>query len=154
MPSNPPKTLLLDTNILIRFVSQDDPLRQTTIEVLARLASRQSQVFICAQNLVEFRQVATRSTEANGLGLDTARTSQLMTAFESAFGLLPETPAIYPAWRALVETVHASGRANFDARIVAIAQVAGIDAVLTYEAASFSRYGNATGIGIVNPRNV
>jgi predicted nucleic acid-binding protein len=151
---NSPKAFLLDTNVLLRFISQNDPLRQTTVDALAKLTSQSRQVFICPQNMVEFRQVATRSATANGLGLDSSKVAQLMTAIEGAFTLLPETPAIYPAWRALVETVQASGRANFDARIVAIAQVNGIPSVLTYEESSFSKYGNALGVAIVNPKDV
>src|SRR3569833_1670768 len=141
MPNNPPRSLLLDTNVLIRFVSQNDPLHQTTVNALAKLASQSSRIFICPQNLVEFRQVATRSPDANGLGLDSPKTAQLMNIFEAECEIIAESPAIYPAWRALVETVQASGRANFDARIAAIAQVSGMEAVLTFEDAAFAKYG-------------
>jgi len=154
MPSNPPRTLLLDTNILLRFVSQNDPLHQTTVDPLAKIASQSSSIFICPQNLVEFRQVATRASEANGLGLDSAKTAQLMTILEGEFMMIAETPAIYPAWRKLVETVQASGRANFDTRIAAVGQINNIEAILTYEEASFAKYGTATGITILNPKSI
>jgi predicted nucleic acid-binding protein len=154
MLNSPYKTVLLDTNILIRFVAEDDPQRQVVIDALAKLASSTTQVCICPQNLIEFRQVATRSADANGLGLSSSKTAQLMTVFEKEFTLLPETPAIYPAWRTLVERVEASGRANFDARIVAIAQVNGMDAVLTFEDGAFAKYGSATGVDIAKPTSL
>ena len=62
-----------------------------------------------------------------------------------------EVPDVYREWRRIVESVGVVGRANFDARIVAMASVTGIDAVLTFEANAFARYASQTRILILDP---
>jgi len=71
--------------------------------------------------------------------------------FERAYELVPDTAAVYHVWRRIVENVGAIGRANYDARIVAMAEANAIDSVLTYEAAAFQRYGTVSGVTILDP---
>ena len=61
------------------------------------------------QNLVEFRNVATRPVAVNGLGLSSTAAQAKATAFEALF-LLVETPDVYPAWKALVAGVGVIGK--------------------------------------------
>jgi predicted nucleic acid-binding protein len=59
---------LLDTNIWLRSVQREAPHHPIAVEALATLLAQGNDVFITAQNLIEFWSVASRPTEANGLG--------------------------------------------------------------------------------------
>jgi hypothetical protein len=66
------------------------------------------------QNLVEFWAVATRSLTYNGLGLATSAALMELERLKSMFLLLPETPAIYPAWEAPLSGVKLAPKLCFD----------------------------------------
>jgi predicted nucleic acid-binding protein len=150
-----PESVLFDTNILLRASASGGPLRQTTIDALATLDDHGVILHICPQNMQEYRQVATRPVTANGFGWLSADVETDISGFERRFHLIPETPAIYPAWRRIVAATGAEGRANFDARLVAVANVTGISAVLTFESAAFARYAaECPGLIIINPKNL
>jgi len=63
---------------------------------------------------------------------------------------MPETRAIYPAWKRLVIQYEVSGKPAHDARLVAAMQVHGISDILTFDRAGFSRYP----IKVVHPAEV
>jgi predicted nucleic acid-binding protein len=103
----------------------------------------------------EYRQVATRPQASNGLGLSSAEAAAKMNRLETEFTLVPENPSIYTIWRQIVEASEAIGRANFDARLVAVAKLAGIQAVLSYEAGSFAKYAaTVSGVSILHPQDL
>ena len=70
---------------------------------------------------------------------------------KSIFLFLPDTPAIHPAWEALVIQGQVLGKSAHDARLVAAMQVHGLTAVLTFDKTGFSRY---PGIEVVRPEDV
>jgi predicted nucleic acid-binding protein len=70
---------------------------------------------------------------------------------KSIFPLLPDTPAIYPAWESLVVRYQVSGKPAHDARLVAAMQVHGLATILTFDKTGFSRY---VGINVVHPAEV
>lgn len=100
------------------------------------------------QNLIELWTVATRPIEANGLGFPTASARSEIERMERFFTILPETPALYPAWKRLVIEHEVCGKPAHDARLVAAMQVHGILAILTFDKPGFSRY---PGIQVVDP---
>lgn len=59
---------LLDTNIWLRSVQRESPHHQLAVEALATLLAQGHDIFITAQNVIEFWSVASRPVEANGLG--------------------------------------------------------------------------------------
>ena len=67
---------------------------------------------------------------------------------EALLTLLPESPAIYAEWKRLVDNHRVQGIKVFDARLVAIARVHGVESILTFNAGDFRRYGN---ISILDP---
>jgi predicted nucleic acid-binding protein len=69
----------------------------------------------------------------------------------SMFFLLPETPAIYSVWEALVIQHKVSGKPAHDARLVAAMQVHGLTAILTFDKSRFSRYPS---IQVVHPAEI
>jgi predicted nucleic acid-binding protein len=82
------------------------------------------------------------------LGLSTTEAAAELMRLKSMFPLLPDTPAIYPAWESLVLRYRVSGKPAHDARLVAAMQVHGLSAILTFDTTGFSRY---AGIEVVHP---
>ena len=109
-------------------------------------------VHVTPQVMVEFRNVATRPVAANGLGLSTADTEALAATFEARFPLLPKTPDIYPAWKALVGGLGVIGKQVHDARLVAICHVHAVTHLVTFNVAHFTRMaGFGPGVVVVDP---
>jgi hypothetical protein len=87
---------------------------------------------IVAQNLIELWVVATRPLRENGLGMTPVEAALELARIKGMFLFLPETPAIYPVWEALVTRHEVSGKPAHDARLVAAMQVHGLTAGETY----------------------
>ncbi len=110
---------------------------------------------VTPQILVEFRNVATRPIVQNGLGLSVPDVELQAVGFEAAFPLLAETPDIYPAWKALVNSLGVIGKQVHDARIVAVGHVFGITHLLTFNVGHFGRLGAfPPGIEVVDPASM
>src|SRR4051794_15128538 len=90
--------LLVDTSILIRLANRADAAYPVADRAIMELHRRGELLHLTPQNLVEFRNVATRPVVVNGLGLAVAVAEAKAADFESVFPLLPETPDIFPAW--------------------------------------------------------
>jgi hypothetical protein len=93
---------LLDTSILGRLANRADVSHPVAAAAVAELHRRGEVLHITPQNLIEFRNFATRPASANGLGLAAPAAEGLSATFEVAFPLLGETPDIYPTWKAIV----------------------------------------------------
>jgi len=143
--------VLVDTNLLVRTLQPHHPLYAVADGAIAALRSRNTQLYLAPQNLVELWTVATRPSDVNGLGMSTAAACSEIERLERFFTILPETPAIYPAWKRLVIEHRVSGKPAYDARLVAAMHVHGITAILTFDKAGFSRY---PGIGVVHPTDI
>jgi predicted nucleic acid-binding protein len=117
---------------------------------------RRSEVLrLTAQVLIEFRNVATRPTAVNGLGLTTAAAEAQAAGFEASFPLLGESPDIYPAWKALVAGLGVVGKQVHDARLVAVCHAHGVTHLLTFNAGHFARMANyGPRLVVVDPANV
>jgi predicted nucleic acid-binding protein len=147
--------ILLDTSILGRLANRSDVAHGLAQAAIAKLHQRGEVLHVTAQNLVEFRNFATRAVSANGLGLHSSSAAALAATFESAFLLLEETPAIYPAWRTLVDVLGVVGKQVHDARLVAVCHVHGVTHLLTFNVAHFARLAVASpGIVIFDPATV
>jgi hypothetical protein len=110
---------------------------------------------VAPQNLVEFRNVATRPKAVNGLGLSAADAEAKAAVFEATFSLLAETPDIYPRWKALVGALGVIGKLVHDARLVAVCHVYAVTHLLTFNVAHFVRLaGFPPGVVAVDPASV
>ena len=146
---------LLDTSILVRLANSSDPKYPTADRAVVELHRRGETLHIAPQNLVEFRNVATRPLVANGLGLAGTAAEAKAAVFEAAFPLLEETPQIFPTWKALVAAAGVIGKQVHDARLVAICQVYGVEQVMTFNTTHFSTLAAAVaGFTIIDPANV
>jgi predicted nucleic acid-binding protein len=146
---------LVDTSILSRLANAGDALFGIASHAVAELHRRGEVLRITPQNLVEFRNMATRPVVANGLGLAAVDAEAKATIFEATFPLLPETPDIFPAWKALVGALGVIGKQVHDARLVAVCHVHRVTHVLTFNVGHFTRLaGFGPGVTIVDPATV
>lgn len=143
-------TILVDTNILVRWAHRGAASRPQAIAAIRALRGRGEDLVASPQNWVEFWHVATRPVNVNGLGLDPVRVDQVAQRLERFFRLLPDDPSIHAEWRQLVVTFAARGRQVFDARLAAVMKAHGIDHILTFNTADFARY---PGLVAVHPRD-
>ena len=139
---------LLDTNVAWRRIRKNDPRHADVKSAIDALAEAGEKVYVTAQSLVEFRAVATRPQSANGLGLSPTIATIKAQEIESLFGLLPETPAIYPLWRTLVDQYAVCGKQVHDTRLVAVMLVHRVTHLLTLNGTDFRRF---SGITVIEP---
>jgi predicted nucleic acid-binding protein len=140
--------VLIDTNILLRSAQPNHPLYPQATSAVAKLMRDRHEVFVCAQNVVEFWNVATRPAELNGLGLSQEEALLEVSSIEGFFTLLPDVPSIYATWKEVVREHRVQGVKVYDTRLVAVMTVYRVDSVLTFNAADFKRY---TSIAILHP---
>jgi predicted nucleic acid-binding protein len=143
--------MLVDTSVLIRALQPHHPLFISADRAIRLLPGRGRRLHIVAQNLIELWVVATRPLGENGLGMTPSDAAAELSRIKSMFLFLPETPAIYPAWEALVLKHAVSGKPSHDARLVAAMQVHGLTAVLTFDKTDFARF---PGIQVIHPADV
>ncbi len=148
-------SVLLDTNILVRLANTSDSVHVVASQAVLKLHRLGESVLIFPQNLVEFRNVATRPKAVNGLGLSIPDAEAKAAIFEATFTLLPETPGIFPAWKALVSGLGIIGKQVHDARLVAACHVHIVPRLLTFNVSHFARMTTfSPGIVVIDPANV
>ncbi len=147
--------ILVDTSILGRLANRADPSHLVATSAIAKLHRQGEVLHVTSQNLIEFRNFATRPVRANGLGLASAAAEGLAATFEATFSLLGETPDIYPAWKVLVASLGVVGKQVHDARLVAVCHVHTVTHVLTFNVSHFVRLaGFGPGVVVVDPATV
>lgn len=142
-------TVLVDTNVLLRRIQRSHASHAVAVESVAHLLAAGEAVHFTLQNIAAFWNVATRPAEHNGLGFSAAVALAKVEKIEEALELLPDTPAIYAEWKALVLRHGVIGVKVHDARLVA-ANVHGIGRLLTFSPGDFTRYG----IEVLQPASV
>lgn len=146
---------LIDTSILARLANASDAKHAIAADAVLQLHRQGESLHLTSQVLIEFRNVATRPTAVNGLGLSTADTESQAATFETRFPLLEESPDIYPAWKSLVEAVGVIGKQVHDARLAAVCHVHGVTHLLTFNVGHFARFsGFGPGLVVVDPASV
>jgi predicted nucleic acid-binding protein len=146
---------LLDTSILVRLANQNDVQHPVAARAVVELHRRSEILHITPQVLIEFRSAATRPKSANGAGLSVVETEAHAATFEAKFTLLPETPDIFPAWKAIVGTLGMIGKQVHDARHVAVCHVHAVTHLLTFNVAHFGRMALfGPGVVVVDPATI
>lgn len=146
---------LIDTSVLARLANTADAQYATADRAVLKLHQRGEVLYIAPQNLIEFRNLATRPRAVNGLGLSVVDAEAKAAVFEGTFPLLLETPDIYPAWKALVGALGIVGKRVHDARLVAVCHVHAVEHALTFNVAHFvGMAGFGPGIVVVDPATV
>ena len=141
-----------DTNILLRFLNRADLDYVVTRAAVRIIKARGDDVTTAAQNIAEFWNVCTRPiTVRGGLGLSVEATEMRLRLLERHFPVLPDSPAIYETWKALVLTHKVRGLNVHDARLVAAMMTHGVTHILTANAKDFQRYPDMT---VVTPQQI
>jgi predicted nucleic acid-binding protein len=118
---------------------------------VSTLLARKDEVFITAQNIIEFWAVATRPREANGLGRTTQQTATEIEQLRNKFQLLEDSPAILENWLRLVTTHDLKGKRVHDTRLVAVMQAHGVSHLLTFNTDDFKAFPNIT---LLHPKDI
>lgn len=146
---------LIDTSVLSRLANSADTMYPVADAAITKLFVAKEVLAITAQNLIEFRNVATRPKAVNGLGLTTTEAENKAAIFEASFGLLPESPDIFLEWKVLVTKLGVIGKQVHDARLVAVCQVHRVSHLLTFNLSHFVTLTKPVpGLAIVDPTNV
>ncbi|MDB5389452.1 MAG: hypothetical protein JWM11_5098 [Planctomycetaceae bacterium] len=146
---------LVDTSVLARLANKADQFHSVATQAVMALHRRGEILHVTSQNLTEFRNVATRPTAVNGLGLSAIDTEAIAEVWEAMFPLLAETPAIFPAWKVLVGNLGIIGKQVHDARLVAVCHVHAVTHLLTFNVSHFVRMAKfGPGIEIVDPASI
>ncbi|MEO5802061.1 MAG: type II toxin-antitoxin system VapC family toxin, partial [Verrucomicrobiota bacterium] len=133
-------TYLADTNLLLRLADPASPQHFIATESLARLFRQGDEVFLTAQNFIEFWAVATRPLNANGFGWTSERTAREVFELQRRFPLLTDSPEIFVQWLELVKEFSITGKRVHDARLVAVLQAHNIENLLTFNTADFAAF--------------
>jgi predicted nucleic acid-binding protein len=146
---------LVDTSVLARLANAMDAGYALADRAVMELHRRGEVLHVTAQVLIEFRNVATRPTARNGLGLSTVDAEAEAAGFEATFSLLAENPDIYPVWKGLVGALGVVGKQVHDARLVAVCHAHGVTHLLTFNVGHFTRMaGFGPGVVVVDPATV
>lgn len=145
---------LLDINILLRLFKSDDGDHELVRRAVVQLKIEGASLHFAPQNAAECWNVATRPKDRNGFSQGPREAERLVSKAERLFTLLPDTPAIYLAWRRLVREVQVAGVQVHDARLVAWMEVHQVSHILTLNPGDSRRYENVAGITVVHPREV
>ena len=80
--------LLVDTSLLGRLANTDDMSHALAMAAVIELRRRQEALLTSAQNLIEFRNFATRPRSANSLELTVSEAKAKADEFEALFALI------------------------------------------------------------------
>ena len=126
-------------------------MHEEVTRAVSILRSRQEELQVTAQNLIEFWAVCTRPVANNGLGLPIAQAEAEITSLREIFALLPDIPEILTEWEEIVSRYRVIGKQAHDAHLVAAMLVHGVTHILTFNTDDFKRYHEIT---VVNPQAI
>jgi predicted nucleic acid-binding protein len=142
--------ILADTNILLRLVEREHSQHLVAADAIDTLRGRGHRLVIVPQAVYEYWVVATRATNANGLGITSAEAQFELDGLWPSFKLLRDERTIFEIWQQLVVDHDVTGKRAHDARLVAAMLRHRISHLLTFNAPDFSRYSE---IAILEPQH-
>lgn len=143
--------ILADTNILARIAQTAHRQHAVAAAAVERVLDGNDDPCIVPQILYEFWVVATKPTEANGLGMSVAQVQNEIGCACGIFTLLRDERAIFPHWQRLVADHQVMGKPAHDARLVAAMKRHGLPRSLTFNASDFRRF---SGIEVLTPDEI
>jgi len=144
----PGSLVLIDSNVLIRWVQPEDLQFQVAQRAIRRLEDIGDFPCYTSQNLGEFWNVLTRPAVRNGYGLSPEQANTRANEIEAKFRLIPDSPLVFREWRRLLVDYRVSGVQVHDARLVAAMRVHGVGRILTFNTRHFERF---DGIQAIHP---
>jgi len=143
--------VLLDTNVILRFVEAGHSQHALSAEAIDSLRKSGDELAIVPQTVYEFWSVATRPVDQNGLGMSIDECEAELTRASRLFSLLRDERTVFKFWRQLVAQYEVKGKKSHDARLVAAMLRHGIDRLLTFNQGDFMRYSE---IDVLTPQDV
>ena len=143
---------LLDTNILLRSTTLEDPLSKLIVGAIERLIIDNQELYIAPQNLIELWNVFTRPVSSNGFGKTISEAALELERLKNTFTLLEDCSSVYTIWEQLVREYEVKGVNVHDTRLVAFMQVHNIDRLLTLNTKDFQRFNSI--ITLVHPEDI
>jgi predicted nucleic acid-binding protein len=143
--------ILLDSNILLRWIKPSDPDQMIVAVALDRLVEIDADLFYTSQNLGEFWNTLTRPLNRNGYGLTPEDADLRAISIESQIELLADSIAVHTMWRRLIVDYRVSGAQVHDARLVAAMHVHNVKRILTFNTRDFARF---TDIEAIHPADL
>ena len=141
--------VLLDTNLLVRLASGDDPNHAIARDAISTLRARGDEVFVVPQNIYEFWTAVTR--QQNGPRLEPSVAVERIETLLTDFVLLTDPPGLTQAFVQLMKRYEVRGTNAYDGRLAAAMQLHELTHLLTFNASDFRRYEHIT---LVDPANV
>jgi predicted nucleic acid-binding protein len=142
---------VLDTNVVMRFCNPSDVQHQLATNAISRLLMQSDECFLVTQVVIEFWVVATRPTQANGLGWTVEQTRSMIDRLLDRFPVLEESPQIFPNWLNLVTDNRVMGKRTHDIRIIAAMLANQITHLLTFNPSDFAGISSIT---IAHPQDL
>jgi predicted nucleic acid-binding protein len=147
--------ILLDTNILGRYLDADSVRHQTTISCTESLVKQGYRIVLTPQVIAEFICVATRPRSSNGLGIEEGELQKQIHFIQQAFHLhYPNSQKLHEQFLNLRVELKPLGKKVHDLRHVAAAKTLGIGSILTYNVKDFEAAARAGHIKIITPEDV
>ncbi|MFT4296606.1 MAG: PIN domain-containing protein [Micropruina sp.] len=135
--ADPAALVLVDTNVLL---AATDRARAAHPAALRFLNEDGRRLALTPQIVREYLAVATRSVEANGLGLSSADALSNLTQFIDDLQILAEDAATTARLMELIGRGLASGKQVHDANLVAVAIAHNADVIVTDNTRHFARF--------------
>ncbi len=132
--------VLVDTNVLLTATTPARALHNEALEVLNEWPARDVALCVSGQVFREYLVVATRPTDANGLGLSVEDALANVVMLRPRFRLLDERVAVFEHLNRLLREVGCRGKKIHDANLVATALAHGVSQILTGNVGDFRRF--------------
>lgn len=132
--------VLLDSNILIRWLEPNHPDQMIVAAALEHLIAQGAELCYTSQNVGEFWNALTRPLDRNGYGLTPAETDLRARIFESRLSFLDDNRSVHSEWRRLLVVHRVSGVQVHDARLAAAMHVHNVKTILTFNTRDFTRF--------------
>jgi predicted nucleic acid-binding protein len=132
-------TVMIDTNILLRYLIQDFPDYPKIKKLVDDLIHQGYQIWISRQIIREFSTVCTRPQNFMNT-MSSLQVTQHILIFPQMFKIADEDARVTQALVRLMQTIPLGGKQIHDANIVATMQVYSISNLLTLNIADFARF--------------
>jgi predicted nucleic acid-binding protein len=147
--------ILADTNILTSFTNTLHVHSGAARLALKKLRSADERIVLAPQNLYEFWAVATRATNhsspaSNGLGMTTDQARAWINYFKRQYEVLSDRDDLHVQWLEVVTEKRVKGFRSYDARLVAVMKIYGVQRILTFNGKDFA----GMDVTVVDPRSV
>jgi predicted nucleic acid-binding protein len=143
--------IVLDSNILLRLAEPRHSFHNQVRGAIQSLNASGHRVVLLPQIVYEFWAVATRTVQANGLGLTAANADQLIESFIRRISVMRDERGVLERWRELCRRYKVTGVKSHDTRIVAAMMRHGIRKLLTTNASDFTRYSE---VDVITPDSI